>query len=66
VAAVGDVDAADEIGTADGTVAAPAPTPDTGAPAGRPLPLTGGLLLLGAGLALVLATWRRRRRGVGA
>jgi uncharacterized repeat protein (TIGR01451 family) len=62
VAAVGDVDAADEIGAVEGTVTTDPIIPNTGAPALPAIPLLGGLLLLGAGLALVATSRRRWRR----
>ena len=40
--------------------------PDTGAPTSPPIPLAGGLLLIGLGLILVATSRRRRRRGVAA
>jgi uncharacterized repeat protein (TIGR01451 family)/fimbrial isopeptide formation D2 family protein len=62
VEAAGDVDAAAEFASADGTVAAAAPVPDSGASAGRaPWPL-GALLLVIGGLGLVAGSRRRRWR----
>jgi uncharacterized repeat protein (TIGR01451 family) len=62
VGAPGDIDAATEIASADGIVAAAPPVPDTGLSGGRaPWPL-GGLLLVVAGLAMVAGSRRRLGR----
>ncbi len=59
----GEVDAADEVSSADGAVAAAPSTPDAGAPRGGPLPLLLTLGLVLAGLALMVGSRRRWRRG---
>ena len=67
VGAIGDIGAAAEFASADGTVAAAAPVPESGASAGQsPWPL-GALLLVIGGLGTVAGSRRRRwhllRRG---
>jgi uncharacterized repeat protein (TIGR01451 family)/fimbrial isopeptide formation D2 family protein len=64
-AATGDVDAASEVGSADGMVEAPPPIPDAGAPKAAPWPFAAALLLVLAGLALAVGSrrWQLRRPG---